>query len=206
MDVSVIIGTFGNQEEWSPLAQRAIESAFKAGPKRIFWEHKETLDAARNAGLDKADTEWVVHLDADDELDPGFFKAMERGTADIRGPAVQYIRGTTPARPMVPHVYGHTHQCVGDCLKFGNWLVVGSLVRTELAQRIRWKDWPIYEDFDFWQRCWLQGATIESIPDAIYKAHVRHNSRNRQPNHKFRNEIHEQINLANLGVRVVHRS
>lgn len=178
MDVSVVVGTFGGQH-WIDLAQRAIRSA-RALDVPIIHHHADTLHEARNGGLNRVETEWVVHLDADDELDKNFFCEMEYGYADVRAPAVSYVNSGHVSTPLVPQVFGHSHRCEGDCLQFGNWLVVGSLVKSDLVRKVGgWRDYPVYEDFDLWQRCWLAGASFEAIPCAIYKAHVRYDSRNR---------------------------
>src|SRR5438105_1421979 len=178
MDVSVVVGTFGGQQ-WIDLAQRAIRSA-RALEVPVLHVHADSLHEARNEALNRVETEWVIHLDADDELDICFVEEMEKGTADVRAPSVAYINGSYISNPLVPQVFGHSHQCVADCLVDGNWLVVGSLVRTDLVRKVGgWRDYPVYEDFDLWQRCWLAGASFEAIPCAIYKAYVRMNSRNR---------------------------
>ena len=50
-----------------------------------------------------------------------------------------------------------------------------------------------YEDWDLWLRCWLARGTVEAIPEAVYRAHVRNDSRNRGPSVKERNKVHHQI-------------
>ena len=63
-----------------------------------------------------------------------------------------------------------------------------------------WRDFTWSEDWDLWLRCWLAGATVEAIPDAIYRAYVRPNSRNRAPQHAERIVAHRAIYEANFGV------
>ena len=198
LDVSVAVGTFGGQH-WVDLAQRAIRSA-RALDVPVVHVHADSLHEARNEALNRVETEYVVHLDADDELDENFFCEMEYGTADVRGPAVTYINSGYSSKPLVPQVFGHSHACVGGCLLDGNWLVVGSLVRTELVRKVGgWRDYPVYEDFDLWQRCWLAGATFEAMPCAVYKAHVRHDSRNRgMHSQETKSMTHYRISSTNM--------
>ena len=88
-------------------------------------------------------------------------------------------------------VAGHRHDCTAECLPEGNWLVVGSLVRAQMVRDVGgWRDFTWSEDWDLWLRCWLAGATVEAIPDAIYRAYVRPNSRNRAPQHAERIAAH----------------
>lgn len=199
MDVTIVIATYGDQG-WLELATgRAVRSAFALGVPVIF-VHGLTLHDARNAGLAQVRTEHVVFLDGDDELDPGYLTAMATGTADLRAPAVQYVRAGGRAHPpYVPKVAGHQHDCTADCLRDGNWLVVGTLCPTRLLRNVgAWRDYDVYEDWDLFQRCWLAGATVEAIPNAIYVAHVRADSRNRGASIERKNRVHRQIVAANL--------
>ncbi|OHV42190.1 hypothetical protein BBK14_11250 [Parafrankia soli] len=198
MDVTVAVGTFGAQS-WADLArQRAIPSAQALGVP-VVHHHADTLHDARNGALAQVDTEWVIHLDADDELEAGYVEAMATGTADVRAPAVRYVRGARALNsPTMPNVSGHSHACEAACLEWGNWLVVGALVRTELVRQAGgWRDFPWSEDWDLWVRCWQAGGTFESIPAAIYRAHVRPKSRNRAVRGAARLEAHRAIARAN---------
>lgn len=194
MDVTVVIGTFGSTR-WIDLArERAIPSA-RALDVPVVHVHDVTLAEARNAGLEQVSTEWVCHLDADDELEAGYFERMSTGVADLRAPAVRYVdawRRNPPAR--VPRVAGHRHDCHPDCLAAGNYLVVGSVVRADLARGVGgWREWPVYEDWCLWLRCYRAGATIETIPGAVYRAHVRDDSRNRAPDRELKEATHRAI-------------
>ncbi len=197
MDVTVVVATFGSAW-WPKLAEsRAVPSA-EALNVPVIQVHGDTLHDARNAGLRRVDTEWVVHLDADDELEPGYVEAMAPGTADVRAPSVRYIRNGQPTQPRMPRVAGHTHLCVADCLTQGNWIVIGAAVRTELLIRVDgWRDFPWSEDWDAWLRCHLAGASFQAIPQAVYRAHVRPDSRNRAPRQAEKLAAHRAICEAN---------
>jgi hypothetical protein len=196
--MTCVVATFGDIS-WIELARsRAIPSAEALGLE-VVHVHGDTLHGARNLGLGMVGTEFVVHLDADDELVPGFVEAMATGTADVRAPSVQYVRNGRAKHPYVPQVPGHTHQCEAACLVDGNWLVVGSAARTELLRDVGgWRDWPMFEDFDLWQRCHLAGASMEPIHRAIYRAHARPDSRNRAPSQEVRLKVHHDIVRANM--------
>jgi glycosyltransferase involved in cell wall biosynthesis len=198
MDVTVVVGTYGDPS-WVELAQRrAVPSAAAQGVP-VVHHHADTLHDARNGGIDQVTTEWVCHLDADDELEPGYFGAMASGVSDVRAPSVRYARrARVRDAASVPKVAGHAHDCSAECLIDGNWLVVGSLVRTDMVRRVGgWRDFPWSEDWDLWLRCHLAGATFEAIPDAVYRAHVRPNSRNRAPSRSARLAAHQAIASAN---------
>lgn len=197
MDVTVAVATYGDRS-WTDLAAgRAIPSA-EALDVPVVYYHGDTLHEARNGALALVDTEWVCHLDADDELGGGYFDAIARCPADVKSPAVSYITGTVTLPPYVPTVSGHHHECSAECLTDGNWLVVGSVARTELVRRVGgWRDFPWSEDWDLWLRCHLAGATFAACPDAVYRAYVRPDSRNRAADRDVRSAAHEAIAAAN---------
>jgi len=192
VDVTVVVGTYG-EDHWPQLAKdRAIPSVAEQAP--VIHCHGETLAKARNEGLAQVKSEWVLFLDADDEMAPGYVDAMAAGHADLRGPSVEYIKGNRRQRPIMPRVAGHSHECSGDCLVDGNWLVIGTALRADLAREVDgFREWACYEDWDFFLRCYLAGATVEAIPEAIYRAHVRHDSRNRAPSMTVKNRVHHEI-------------
>jgi GT2 family glycosyltransferase len=197
VDVTVVIATFGDPL-WTKLAhERAIPSA-QALKVPVIHSNGTTLHGARNTGLSQVDTQWVIHLDADDELEAGYLDAMAAATADVRAPAVRYVTNGTHGVASMPHVAGHVHPCTAECLPYGNWLVIGACVRAELVRRVGgWRDFTWSEDWDLWLRCHLAGATFESVPEAIYRAHARFDSRNRSLSRAKRLDAHRAIAQAN---------
>jgi glycosyltransferase involved in cell wall biosynthesis len=196
-EVTVVVATYGDRS-WQQLAEsRAVPSALDQAP--VIRIHGETLHDARNAGLAQVRSEWVVFLDADDELEPGYIAALISGTADLCVPSVRYItppRLTGPVRLL--RVAGHEHPCTGECLPDGNFMVIGTLARAEMLRAVGgWRDFPWSEDWDLWLRCWRAGATIETLPEAVYRAHVRADSRNRGADRAVKQAAHEAIHRAN---------
>lgn len=199
MDLTVLVATFGD-EKWLELAwKRAIPSA--AAQAKVLHRHGSDLAEARNACLAEVETEWVCYLDADDELEPGYVEAMAAGSADVRGPMARYVQpGGIAPRLWQPRVHRHRHDCTRDCIPKGNWLLIGSAVRAELLREVGgWEPWPMYEDWAIFLRCWKAGASFELIRDAVYRAHVRPDSRNRKPSVAEREQIHYEIADAILG-------
>ena len=187
LDVTVCTGTYGG-ELWKSLAH---ERAGASVPDGVDWVHVhgETLAGARNAAAQQADSEWLCFLDADDQLAEGYFEAMARGSADLRGPACKYARSHPSARP--PKVWP-----MGDLYDM-NFLVIGTLIRREMFFAAGgFGDEPVYEDYALWCRCAKLGASIEMIPDAVYLAWVRPESRNRAPDMRWKNDWHFKIREA----------
>lgn len=197
MDVTVCVATFGDSS-WVELAeQRALPSAEALGVPTLH-VHAHTLHEARNDALNVVTTEHVCFLDADDELEAGYFDRIAKSDADIRVPSVRYMRNNFRAAERMPQVAGHTHACTADCLAYGNWIVIGAVAPTELLRQIGgFRDFPVYEDWDLWLRAWKAGATIEACPAAVYRAHVRRDSRNRGPAQEVKNAAHRDIAESN---------
>jgi glycosyltransferase involved in cell wall biosynthesis len=198
VDVSVVVATYGD-DKWHRLArERAIPSAQALGVP-VIHAVGATLHDARNTGLAQVGTRDVCFLDADDELEPGFFQAIARSTADLRVPSVRYVTPKRTPRPMMPRVAGHDHHySSADCLPFGNWMVIGTVAPTRLLLKVGgFRDFDWSEDWDLWVRCWKAGATIDRVEDAVYRAHVRPDSRNRAPDRQVKHAVHQAIARAN---------
>lgn len=106
-------------------------------------------------------------------------------------PAVEYVaRRGQRKRPMIwPEMD----------LRLGNWLVIGTLVQRQVFVEVGgFREWPLYEDWCLWQRCWKAGAEPVKVPDAVYVARVRGASRNRQPSRAEKLRIHGEIVAANF--------
>lgn len=197
LDVTVVVATYGGAH-WAEMAKTAVASAERTGVPVVNY-HGESLHEARNTGLSRVETELVCFLDGDDELHPNFFIEMAESSADVRAPAVQYVRGRHPQRPVMPKVAGHQHACTADCLPFGNWLVIGSVAPTKMIKDVGgFRDFDWSEDWDLWVRCMQAGATFEAVPRAIYIAHVHVKSRNRGAKTREQKlEAHRAIARAN---------
>lgn len=199
MDLTVCVGTYGDPD-WIERAAVAARSC--AGQAPVIQVHGKTLAHARNAAVLACDSEWIVTLDADDELEPGYVEALSGSSADLRAPSVRYVKEGRSQAPYVPRVAGHKHECTGECLVDGNWCVVGTMIRRDLLLEVGgWREFDCYEDWDLVLRCWQAGASVEAIPEAVYRAHVRRDSRNRAPSMEEKNAVHREIAAANgLGV------
>ena len=176
-NVSIVVGTFGD-DRWSELARaRAIPSADAQHPLEVIHVHGSTLADARNRGAEQASGAWLVFLDADDELAPGYLSAIadcaagrDRRAPAVFAPAAQYVDGDTEADP-VTFEDRHPNRL--------NPCVIGTAVSRELFYDVG-GFWPerAWEDWSLFRRCWLAGAKIVHVPAAVYRVHASPDGRN----------------------------
>lgn len=171
MDVTIIIGTYGDLR-WAQLArERALPSAESQGC-RVIHVHGATLADARNRGVRQADTTWVTVLDADDELSPNYAAGLLKGKADIRAPRLVRVTADNRRYP----VRGLAQRDIERL----NPLPVCSLARRDLVLDAGgFPEWPHWEDWALWLTMVRRGATYEHLTGATYYWHVNPNSRNR---------------------------
>lgn len=199
LDCSIVCSTFGNYKWQLQAQERALPSARSFGLP-VYYNHGTKLHEARNAGLNQVETEFVCFLDADDALAPDFFEQMETVNGDLRPPSVNHVYEQVTFMPKVVGLTGvHNHICTGECLIEGNWLVVGTVARTDLIKKVgAWKEWGNWEDWELWLRCWIAGATITPVPKAIYRAYSTSQGRNKANTPEEDRRIYHEIRRANL--------
>lgn len=183
--VGVVIPIYGDMDKWIPLAERAMRSVENQTivPDVVHRVHAGSVGAARNGGghtsyFLKEDgslghTDWLIFLDADDELHPNYIEAMLKGEGDIRYPSsLAVVDGVKPEGPGGLPVET-------NILK-RNFFVIGAMVRRDLFEEVGGFDSKLeaMEDWDFWLKCYNAGADIQPCPDAIYYNYVVPDSRN----------------------------
>ena len=186
-DVTVVVGTYGDIEIWEPLARRAIESAQQqtVAPHRVIWSHRHTLQEARNSAASNAETEWLIFLDADDELAPDYIEKSLAGSGDIRRPSTLgiYEDGSEDAQPVLIQETD---------LRTSNCIVIGAMNRKSFFDEVGgFRNFPILEDWDLWRRMVASGAVVRDAPEAVYRVHVRPGSRNSDP--QTHGNVYQQI-------------
>ena len=179
MTFSIVIASHGT-DEWEQLAlTRALPSAQAQGCEVLIGHDSHgTRASVRNALSEKATGDWIITLDADDELAPGYVDAMQAVVDSWRfilrwellTPMVQYVKRGRAQKPrFMPAVW----------LAKGNWMVVGTAVSRDLLLEVGgWRTFTgsgvlnQWDDWDLWIRCVKAGAGISKVPEAVYVAHV----------------------------------
>lgn len=204
MNISILICAYG-APEWADLAwSRAYPSTLSQGAREslVIYRKDATLAQVRNLGAQEAVGDWLLFLDADDELANGYVTALEQAqlrfaekTGSQHGalltPRVSYQQYGQPREP----AKFWPEQDIRD----GNWMVIGTaLHRTIFMRAGGFREWPVYEDWCLFQRCYKVGALPIRVPEAIYVAHVSSYSRNRTLPQAERTRIHHEIRWANF--------
>lgn len=167
---SVIIPTYGDKEYWDSFAERAADSVLCQTFKdyELIRHHDKDMQSARNNAADMACGDWLVFLDADDELEENFLgRTFRGGYGDIQQPLTVYVEAT--GEMYLPPTY--IAPC--DSIQDGNYVVVGAPVRRELFLAAGgFDDYPVFEDWALWLKMVNKGAVIGKTT-GIYIIHRR---------------------------------
>jgi glycosyltransferase involved in cell wall biosynthesis len=199
--VSIIVATYGDRDTWDKLAQRAVGSVANqtVRPTELQRVHSDTesLHVVRNRGGMQSQSDFLIFLDADDCLHPNYVEAMLNGEGDVRYPSIErfYWNGKHDPPSMIRP---------GKTLLNYSHIIIGAMVRRELFLKVGgFDDWACWEDWHFWMKCWVAGASIKPCKAAIYQSHIRPNSRSQQKGNlkwvlPIRNQIEPLAKAAGL--------
>jgi GT2 family glycosyltransferase len=188
VDITVIIATYGDRA-WVEHAERATASVEGAPAIAVHYDVDTlSLGDIRNLAVQDADNAgyargWLCFLDGDDQLAPGYLNAMRAvepaGPDRLLAPAVSF-NGRQPVM-FDDRDIDHINPCV-----------IGTLIHRDQFDDIGgfWGE-PAWEDWSLFRRAWLNGATIEHVPDAVYCADSTPDGRNSIVPHPH--QLHAQI-------------
>lgn len=174
MSVDYVVPFYGDREKWESLAERALRSVTsQLGVCHV--SYGSTLAEARNDGAAQGCGEWIVFVDADDELEPNFCELMWWVTSandgwDAFTPQVRYVNdewGTETEPDFIPP----------RPLRTGNYLIIGTAIRRDDFEHVGgFKEWPIYEDWDLFRRIEMTHSRelrVAPVHGAVYRAHQK---------------------------------
>lgn len=162
MDVTVVVATYGS-DDWHD------RGAATAAAHDAVHIHGPDLATARNQGAAHATSEWLVFLDADDELSDGYLDALSNADGDLRAPQLHLVY---PDRVVIPDLTSRNIERTNPCC-------IGTGIRRDLLLACGgFPDFPGWEDWALFLRATRRGATITHVPHAIYRALMQPGSRN----------------------------
>ena len=201
-NVGVVIPAFGDQsyldasgEAWGS----AVSQVAPGVDVRVYRTTGENLCDARNNGAALAiseGAEWLIFLDADDTLAPGYVEAVSEffESADLIQPATLgvYPDGSTDDYPVVIERPKN--------LLDRNYIVIGAPIRANFFRMVGgFDDLPVLEDWDLWLRVQMAGGVVAVCPDAIYRVGVNVGGRNQTgmgSDAKLHHEVYRKIRKA----------
>jgi glycosyltransferase involved in cell wall biosynthesis len=148
---SIVVVDDGSPDEVESEIERLRAKWPDADIKLITQENKG-LSGARNAGFEAAQTEWVIPLDADDELMPKF---VENTLAVSDNADVVYTDVQSDKYGFAKMRFAASHE------PNRNGIVCTCLIRRELWQKVGGYDESMkhgFEDWEFWLRCIKKAA------------------------------------------------
>jgi glycosyltransferase involved in cell wall biosynthesis len=177
---------------------REIMSPFLRDPRFSYVrQDKQTVSAARNAGIKASKGEFIMFLDADDKMQPEKLSEsveflMSHPEVDLVYTDMRYFRNDQPDRlyhsfacddasdrPWMSYLSGSGKNVVATFLQ-GNTIVISSpVVRRSVLDKTGYFDAKLSynEDWDLWLRMALSGAHIHYLDKPGTLALIRiHNS------------------------------
>lgn len=143
------------------------------------------VSRARNAGIERAQGEWLFFLDADDWIVPDAFQRLRAAaTADPEADAVlgACLRMDERGRELWTQHPERGRDLFPLFARTCAIVIHSCLVRTELIRRAGCFDDSLVtcEDWDLWQRISRLGARFTSIPETVAVYRMRANSASRK--------------------------
>lgn len=171
---SILIASFG-EARWADQAREvALPSALEQDAFEVIVEHSgRSIAEARNTAAAKASGDWLIFLDADDQLEAGYVEALlaHARAGRLLAPAVRFVevdRDPPPAVVLDDRDIRTMNPCVvGTAIDRVDFARVGGFWRERA-----WEDWSLF------RRAWLLGAEVVHVPEAVYRVNVNPAGRN----------------------------
>ena len=164
-------------ECWSGTLSK-VKDVITPDTEIIIRNKKEGLARAKNAGLERINTEYVAFLDADDEYLPGKLEKqmnfVENNSVDFLGTlaTIKDVRkGTLKFFPSGISVGEYeTHEQICNIIGHENVMTHGSmLIRKKALDELGgYKDVRGKEDWDLWKRAMSSGYKFYQLQERLY--------------------------------------
>ena len=148
----------------------AIVDQYKDPRFRVFHTGNHGLSAARNFGIEQARGEWLMFVDSDDWVEPGFceipYQAAVHDGADL---VIFYTYNVKNGRGKVRNPSTHTEIIDREkAIKNGSTAVWNKLYKRELFTGIHFPEGRVCEDIAITHKILMKAKRIIMIPDHLY--------------------------------------
>ena len=168
MSVSIIIPVWGSYEKYLNDCLASIHQQSFQDFEIIIVRDKTDLPSARNEGIKQAKGEYILPMDVDDCLLPGYLEKTV-GKGDIVTTAY-YSHGSKYITASEVHLAD---------MKRGNVVIACSLFKRKVWEDVGGYDENLkqgYEDWDFWLSAMLKGYKITVVNEPLYEYKQRRES------------------------------
>lgn len=188
-DYEIIIVNDGSTDDFT----NRLLADYRKPRTRVLQTRNQGLARARNSGIAEARGEFILPLDADDKIGPGY---LEQGVALLeRQPKVGivYCRG---------ELFGErTGEIAAPTFSLLGMLVSNLIFCSALFRKSDWERAGGYnpemihgcEDWDFWLSLLELGLSAERLPEVFFFYRVREASMNQAMNKDKRREMFRRI-------------
>jgi glycosyltransferase involved in cell wall biosynthesis len=157
----------------------ALLAEFSESDIKVLHTANLGLAAARNHGIDKAAGEYILPLDADDRIAPGYLEAAVRELEGDSQVGIVYgqveffgeRQGLWSQSVFSPERLLYENMIVASAVfRRADWKRVGGYRET---MRYGWEDW------DFWLSLVELGCKVVKLPEVVFHYRIRKNSMTR---------------------------
>lgn len=147
----------GNGKEWPVI--------------RVIHTENCGLSAARNRGIDEARSEWLMFVDSDDWVEPGFCEIPYRDAIENHADMVifraEQVRDGVVQKPRISYTsVGIVDEITAH--EFGGWAVWNKLYKRALFDYIRYPEGMVYEDYATTHKLVHIANTIVLVRECLY--------------------------------------
>ncbi len=164
-DVEFILIDDGSTDNSGVIADR-----YEAPRFRIFHTDNHGLSAARNFGIEQARGEWLMFVDSDDWVDPGFCKIPYQAAVHDDADLVIFHSCKVKNGKFTAGKQSTTTEIVDleKAVKCGGDAVWNKLYKRKLFAGIRFPEGCVFEEIATTHKILMRAKRIVMIPDTLY--------------------------------------
>jgi peptidoglycan/xylan/chitin deacetylase (PgdA/CDA1 family) len=162
-----------------------VKRASRKDPRIKYLRQRNAgVSSARNRGVASASFDWLLHLDADDWLDPAYLEKMTAvlaANSSWDGVHCGWVRVTPDGRRVDEHYYPSSGDLFEPFTRFCAFSVHACVVRKSLVTGVGGWDTTLRtcEDWDLWQRVARTGAQFAELHQVLALYRMRPGSASR---------------------------
>ena len=195
---SILTQTYQNIEiilinDGSTDASPKICDKYGKRDRRIIVFHTENhgLSAARNLGIKNAHGEWIMFVDSDDWVEPGFCELPYNAAVEKRADLVIFERALLDADGNETGKKYHLSGMISErtAVECGRPAVWNKLYRKQLFRTIRYPEGRLFEDVATTHRVIHEAGRIVALDETLYNYRFRSEGLSRQKEERKYREL-----------------